>query len=89
MAQLVDRSTATGARWQVLWTAGRATTGRSQTLFSPRVSPGKSFAQPDAERLKAYVDRHRNDCEVEEALVALGFVEVIAKAPSSGETLAY
>lgn len=51
------------------------------------VSRCKSSAQRDAERLKAYVDLHRNGCEVEEALAAVGFVEVIAKAPS-GETLA-
>jgi hypothetical protein len=53
VAQLVDRSTATEARWQVRWKAGRAGTGRSQTFFSPLVSRGKSSAQRDAERLKA------------------------------------
>jgi len=88
VAQLVDRSTATEARWQVRWKAGRAGTGRSQTFFSLLVSRGKSSAQRDAERLKAYVDLHHNACEVEEALAALGFVDVIAKAPSTGETLA-
>jgi hypothetical protein len=72
VAQLVDRSTATEARWQVRWKAGRAGTGRSQTFFSPLVSRGKSSAQRDAERLKAYVDLHHNTCEVEEALAALG-----------------
>jgi hypothetical protein len=72
----------------VRWKAGRAATGRSQTFFSPLASRGKSSAQRDAERLKAYVDLRRNDCQAEEALAALGFVEVIAKAPSTGETLA-
>jgi len=72
----------------VRWKASRAATGRSQTFFSPLVLRGKSPAQRDAERLKAPVDLHRNTCEVEEALAALGFVEVIAKAPSTGETLA-
>lgn len=76
MAQLVDRSTGAEARWQVRWKASRAATGRSQTFFSPLVSRGKSSAQRDAERLKAYVDLHRND-----------FVEVIAKGPSAVESL--
>ena len=87
MAQLVDRSTGTEARWQVRWKASRAATGRSQTFLSPAVARGKSSAQRDAERLKSYVDLHRNDCEVEEALAALGFVEVIAKGPSAVESL--
>jgi len=72
----------------VRWKASRAATGRSRTFFSPLVLRGKSAAQRDAERLKAPVDLHRNTCEVEEALAALGFVEVIAEAPSTGETLA-
>lgn len=88
MAQLVDRSTGTEARWQVRWKAGREAAGRSQTFFSPLASRGKSSAQRDAERLKAYVDLHRNDCEVEQALAALGFVEVITKGPSAVESLA-
>jgi len=72
MAQLGDRPTGAEARWQVRWKASRAATGRSQTFFSPLVSRGKSSAQRDAERLKAYVDLHHNACEVEEALAALG-----------------
>jgi len=59
VAQLVDRSTGAEARWQVRWKASRAAIGRSQTFFSPLVSRGKSSAQRDAERLKAYVDLHR------------------------------
>ena len=50
MSQLVDRSTAGGARWQVRWKAGRDATGRSQTFLSPLVIRGKSAAQRDAER---------------------------------------
>lgn len=86
-AQLVDRSTSAEARWQVRWKASRAATGRSQAFCSPLVSRGRSSAQRDAERLKAYVDLHRNDCEVEEALAALGFVEVILKRQSAVESL--
>ena len=37
------------------WKAGRAATGRSQIFVSPLVSRGKSSAQRDAERLKAYL----------------------------------
>ncbi len=88
MAALVDRSTATEARWQVRWKASRGAAGRSQTFVSPRASRGRSAARRDAERLKAYVDLHRNDCEVEDALAALGYVDVVTKATSAGESLA-
>ncbi|MDQ6948678.1 MAG: site-specific integrase [Actinomycetota bacterium] len=87
MAQLVDRSTAVEARWQVRWKAGRTSPGRSQTFMSARASRGKSAAQRDAERLKAYVDLHENVCGAEEALAAVGFVDVITKSGTDGELL--
>jgi len=80
VAQFADQSTCPQVRWQLLWKSSRAATGRSQTFVSPLVSRGKSCAQRDAERLKAYVDLHCNACELEEALAALGFVEVIVNA---------
>lgn len=87
MAQLVDRSVPGEARWQVKWTAGRGVPARAQSFRSTPVSRGKSAAQRDAERVKAYVDLHGNQCEAEEALAALGFVDVIAKDPANGESL--
>lgn len=82
MAQLVDRSVAGEARWQVRWKSTRSAPGRSQTFVSAPGSRGKSHAQRDAERLKAYVDARANACTVEEALVALGYVDVVASQRS-------
>lgn len=69
---------------QVRWKPSHTATGRSRSFLFTAVPRGMSSAPCDAERLKAYLDLHRDDCEVEEALAALGFVEVNAKAPSTG-----
>ncbi len=88
MAQLVDRSVDGESRWQVKWKPGRGLPARAQSFRSAAVSRGKSAAQRDAERLQAYVNLHRNECGVEEALAALGFVDVISAQGSTGESLA-
>src|SRR5215210_3057952 len=87
MAQLVDRSVPGEARWQVKWKPFRDAPWRAQSFRSAAPSRGKSPAQRDAERLRAYVDLHQNLCEVEEALAELGFVDVITRDLSGGETL--
>ena len=87
MAQLVDRSVPGEARWQVKWRASRGAPWRAQSFRSPAAPRGKSLAQRDAERLRAYVDLHQNLCGVEEALAELGFVDVITRGPVAGETL--
>lgn len=83
MAQLVDRSVPGEARWQVRWKATRSGPGQSQTFASPAVSRGKPQALRDAERLKAYADANENRCTVEDALVALGYVDVVPAASAS------
>lgn len=83
MAQLVDRSVSGEARWQVRWKPNRSAAGCSQTFASSAVSRGKPQARRDAERLKAYVDAHANGCTAEDALVALGYVDVIPSAAAS------
>jgi integrase len=77
VAQLVDRSVPGEARWQVRWKPNRSAPGRSQTFVSAPVTRGKPHALRDAERLKSYVDAHGNLCSVEDALVALGYVDVV------------
>lgn len=88
MAQLVDRSVPGEARWQVRWKATREAPGRSQTFASVAAARGRSQARRDADRLRAYVESRSNVCDVEEALVALGFVDVVARQPSQDVTLA-
>ena len=68
------------SRWQVRWKPTRESPGRSQTFTSAAVSRGKSQARRDAERLKAYVELHGNACTAEDALVALGYLDVIASS---------
>jgi hypothetical protein len=81
MAQLVDRSGPGEARWQVKWKPSRDAPWRTQSFRSPAPSRGKSPAQRDAERLRAYVDLHQNLCEVEEALA----VARIRRRDSAGQ----
>lgn len=88
MANLVDRSVPGESRWQVRWKASREAPGRSQTFVSAPAARGRSQARRDAERLRAYVESRGNGCDGEDALVALGFVDVIARQPGGELTLA-
>ena len=88
MANLVDRSVPGEARWQVRWKAAREGPGRSQTFVSPAAPRGRSQARRDAERLRSYVESRGNACDVEEALVALGFLDVVTRPPGQQLTLA-
>jgi integrase len=87
VANLVDRSKPDESRWQVRWRQRRGAPGCSQTFCSARATRGKSSVQRDAERLKAYVDLHDNACTVEDALIALGYVDVVSRADHESLTL--